>query len=141
MKDRISENIYFTDIFRRLNCSKVCCKFKLKDDQWDYLAKRGFDSILLEGRTLIVKIFSEEAKHHSCKVAPVQNHPIFTALHATGTCCRSSLEKWHKIPKNKELREKDIFYILLVVKEWIIRQEMPEHLIKSEKSQLSLFCS
>ncbi|WP_372655199.1 DUF4186 family protein, partial [Halobacteriovorax sp.] len=55
MKNHVSENIYFTDIFRRLGCSKVCSKFKLRDEQWDYLAKRGFDSILLEGRTLIVK--------------------------------------------------------------------------------------
>ncbi|PIK13707.1 DUF4186 family protein [Halobacteriovorax sp. JY17] len=141
LENRISENIYFTDIFRRLGCSKVCSKFKLEDEQWDYLSKRGFDTILLEGRSLIVKIFSEELKTHSCKLAPVQTHPIFTALHATGTCCRSSLQKWHKIPKDKELKEKDIFYILLVVKEWIIRQEKPNHLIKSEKSQLSLFCS
>ncbi|WP_372655987.1 DUF4186 family protein [Halobacteriovorax sp.] len=141
MKNHASENIYFTDIFRRLGCSKVCCKFKLKDEQWEYLAKRGFDTILLEGRSLIVKIFNEDSLSHSCKVAPVQTHPIYIALHATGTCCRSSLEKWHKIPKSKELKEKDIFYILLVVKEWIIRQEKPSHLIKSEKSQLSLFCS
>jgi len=141
LDNRISENIYFTDIFRRLGCSKVCSKFKLREDQWEYLAKRGFDTILLEGRTLIIKILSEENSEHSCKVAPINSHPIFTALHATGACCRVSLEKWHKISKDRELKEKDIFYILLIVKEWMIRQQNPKNELVSEKSQLNLFCS
>ena len=35
------------------------------------------------------------------KQTPMKNHPVFIAQHATATCCRGCLEKWHHIPKEK----------------------------------------
>lgn len=52
----------------------------------------------------------------------MRNHPAFIAQHATGTCCRKCLEKWHHIPKGQPLTEKQIDYILLVLKRWLRNQ-------------------
>ncbi len=37
------------------------------------------------------------------KQTPMKGHPVFIAQHATATCCRGCLEKWHRIPKGAEL--------------------------------------
>lgn len=141
MRNEPARNNHLSETFKRLKRSRVCSKFTLNDHEWAYLANRGLDAILLEGRTLLVKRFSEVDKSHSCKSEPLRHHPIYIALHATGSCCRTSLWKWHGIPKDIELKEKDIFFILLILKEWFIRLEKPSHLVESEKEQLSLFCS
>ncbi len=49
-------------------------------------------------------------------------HPVFIAQHATATCCRGCLEKWHGIPKGRALTEKEQEYIVEVLMKWIQRQ-------------------
>ena len=44
----------------------------------------------------------------------MRGHPIFLAQHATATCCRSCLSKWHHIPPGREITEEEIDYILAV---------------------------
>ena len=51
-----------------------------------------------------------------------QVHPVFIAQHATGCCCRGCLEKWHHIPKNKELSDNEVNYIVTLIMEWIKKQ-------------------
>lgn len=46
----------------------------------------------------------------------------FVAQHATATCCRGCLEKWHRIPKGRELTEAEQEYIVNVIMEWIGRE-------------------
>ena len=47
---------------------------------------------------------------------------VFVAQHATATCCRGCLEKWHRIPKGRELTEAEQEYIVNVIMEWIGRE-------------------
>lgn len=53
------------------------------------------------------------------KQTPMHGHPVFIAEHATATCCRSCLYKWHHIPKNKELNQDEIDYIVNIIMLWI----------------------
>ena len=53
---------------------------------------------------------------------PFGKHPVFTAQHATGTCCRECLEKWHGIRKDKDLNDEEKKYILSVIKKWLDNQ-------------------
>jgi len=46
-----------------------------------------------------------------------------SAQHATATCCRSCLQKWHGIAKGKELTEEQIDYIAGVIRHWLLQQE------------------
>ena len=51
----------------------------------------------------------------------MKGHPVFIAQHATATCCRSCLYKWHHIKKEKELTKDEVDYIVNIIMEWIIR--------------------
>ena len=52
----------------------------------------------------------------------MKGHPVFIAQHATATCCRGCLEKWHKIKKNKELTKEEQNYIVKVIMTWITKE-------------------
>ena len=49
----------------------------------------------------------------------MRNHPVFIAQHATATCCRSCLEKWHRIPQQVALDATQQAYVVGVIKRWL----------------------
>jgi hypothetical protein len=53
---------------------------------------------------------------------PYRGHPVFGAQHATATCCRSCLEKTHKIAGGHELTAADQRYVVDVIMRWIGRE-------------------
>ncbi|MEU2717139.1 DUF4186 domain-containing protein [Streptomyces sp. NPDC007205] len=53
---------------------------------------------------------------------PYRGHPVFVAQHATATCCRGCLERWHGIPKGRELTRAEHGYVVDVICRWIERQ-------------------
>ena len=57
------------------------------------------------------------------KQTPWRNHPVFVAQHATATCCRGCLEKWHQIPKGSVLTADEQQYIVEVIGAWLAGQE------------------
>jgi hypothetical protein len=52
----------------------------------------------------------------------MRGHPIFVAQHATATCCRGCLAKWHRIPQGQPLTPKQIDYIVAVLARWLEKQ-------------------
>jgi hypothetical protein len=54
---------------------------------------------------------------------PIRNHPVIVAQHATATCCRGCLAKWHGIPKGQSLTEEEKSYVLAVIRRWLVAQE------------------
>ena len=56
------------------------------------------------------------------KQTPYRNHPVFVAQHATATCCRGCIEKWHNFKKGLELDEGQKKHILKVIKKWLEMQ-------------------
>ena len=54
---------------------------------------------------------------------PTKGHPVFTAQHATATCCRGCISKWHKLPKGVELTQTQQEYLVNIIMEWIKRQQ------------------
>jgi len=55
------------------------------------------------------------------KQTPVKNHPVFIAQHATGTCCRGCLEKWHGIEKGRKVSDPEIDFVVSLIMRWIER--------------------
>lgn len=53
----------------------------------------------------------------------MRGHPVFVARHATATCCRGCLEKWHNIPGGRELTIQEQDYVANVILQWIDRQK------------------
>ena len=56
------------------------------------------------------------------KQTPFKGHPVFIAQHATGSCCRKCLWKWHKIPKHKPVNEENQQFIIELLMYWINKQ-------------------
>ena len=53
---------------------------------------------------------------------PKIGHPVFTAMHATATCCRKCLFRWHRIPTFRPLEEQEINFITDIIYRWIKNQ-------------------
>lgn len=53
----------------------------------------------------------------------MKGHPVFIAQHATATCCRGCLEKWHHIKKGHELSKNEQQYIVNIIMTWIQKQK------------------
>jgi hypothetical protein len=53
---------------------------------------------------------------------PYRGHPVFVAQHATATCCRTCLERWHGIPKGAELTPEQQAHVVDVLLRWIDRE-------------------
>lgn len=52
----------------------------------------------------------------------MKGHPVFIAQHATATCCRECIYKWHKIPKNRNLTKEEKEYIVNIIMLWINKE-------------------
>jgi hypothetical protein len=49
---------------------------------------------------------------------PYRGHPVFVAQHATATCCRTCLKRWHEIRKGHELDADQQAYAVDVICRW-----------------------
>ncbi|WP_328742506.1 DUF4186 domain-containing protein [Streptomyces caniferus] len=50
---------------------------------------------------LIAKRLAPAEPYKDGKQTPYRGHPVFVAQHATATCCRTCLQRWHEIPKGR----------------------------------------
>ena len=107
-------------LFQKLAKSRFRLSFKLRGKELEYLKSKGLDVILDHGRDFINERLAPANPPNDGKQTPMRNHPVFIAQHATGTCCRGCLQKWHGIPaKDHELSEEERGYVLMVLKRWI----------------------
>jgi hypothetical protein len=49
----------------------------------------------------------------------MRGHPVFIAQHATATCCRGCLAKWHRIAPGHDLSEAELDHLVDLVIAWI----------------------
>lgn len=87
-----------------------------------YVREKGIDKIREHTYDLIRKRLAPKYIANDGKQTPMRGHPAFIAEHATATCCRSCLYKWHKIEKNKELNDKEIDFIVNLIMDFIIKE-------------------
>ncbi len=110
------------NILYRLSMSKFRSSFKLSKKEIDYINTKGIEKIKEHAYDFINKRLAPKYIQNDGKQTPMHGHPVFIAEHATATCCRGCLKKWHKIETNKELSKAEIDYIVNVIMEWIKHQ-------------------
>jgi hypothetical protein len=110
------------DLFERLGRSAFRRRFRLKGAERNYLDRKGLDVILAHGVDFIEQRLAPADPANDGKQTPFRNHPIFVAQHATATCCRGCLEKWHGIAKGHALSPQETQYILDVLRRWLCSQ-------------------
>lgn len=107
------------EILTRLSKSKFRNSFHLKQKDIDYINTKSIETIKNHAYDFINTRLSDTSKVTDGKQTPTKGHPVFIAQHATATCCRECLYKWHKIPKNRLLTEDETNKIVDIIMEWI----------------------
>ena len=52
----------------------------------------------------------------------MRGHPVFIAQHATATCCRECIRKWHKMQPGRELSQVQQDYLVDIIMTWIQKE-------------------
>lgn len=105
-----------------LSKSKFRSSFSLKDKDKKYILDNGINKIIEHAYDILNKRLAPLVILNDGKQTPMRGHPVFIAQHATGTCCRSCLYKWHNINKDKKLSDNEVNYIVSIIIAWIIRE-------------------
>lgn len=115
----------YNEVLNNLSKSKFRSNFQLKKYMIDYINDKGIDEIRKHAYDFINKRLGPAVIPNDGKQTPMKGHPVFIAQHACACCCRGCLERWHKIPKNKNLTSKEIDYIVNLLMLWI-KKELQE---------------
>ena len=97
-------------------------KFHLYGRERALVQLRGRDAIREHARALIAQRVAPAAPRKDGKQTPYRGHPVFVAQHATATCCRTCLARWHGVPKGRELTPEEQDYAVDVICRWIDRE-------------------
>ncbi len=103
----------------KLSNSKFRSSFHLKVKDFEYIDKKGIDTIESHAYDFVIKHLKDISKFNDGKQTPMKGHPVFIAQHATATCCRNCLKKWHFIEETHILTENECNYIVDIIMEWI----------------------
>jgi hypothetical protein len=79
-------------------------------------------TLRLHARDLIARRLAPAEPRNDGRQTPYRGHPVFVAQHATATCCRSCLQRWHEIPKGREPTRDERAYVIEVICRWIARE-------------------
>ncbi len=114
--------VYEGDLWKRLSQSKFRSSFSLKANDRNYVSEKGMAKVREHAIDFISKRLAPANLPNDGRQTPMRGHPVFVAQHATATCCRGCLEKWHRIPKGRELTQEEQEYVVDVIMEWISRE-------------------
>lgn len=107
----------------KLSKSKFRSSFHLNSKMKEYVSLKGIDKIKSDAYDIInTRIKPKNPKNDGKQTPMKQVHPVFIAQHATACCCRGCIEKWHKIPQNKELNNSEVDYLVNILMEWIKKE-------------------
>ncbi len=110
-------------LFDGLKKSKFRSSFHLNKKMKEYVKENGISLIEKHAYNFVNERLKPAYPRNDGKQTPMrQVHPVFIAQHATGTCCRRCLYKWHKIPMYRELTEDDVSYIVSVIMKYIVEE-------------------
>jgi hypothetical protein len=107
------------ELFLALAQSKFRSRFRLGAKETSYLNEKTLAVVLEHGRRFIIERLADARPKNDGRQTPMRGHPIFVAQHATATCCRGCLAKWHRIPPGEPLTPEQIDYIIAVLARWL----------------------
>jgi len=107
------------DVFPRLARSAFRRRFHLAPRDREYFASRGLPTILEHAREFVAKRLAPAQPVNDGKQTPFRGHPVFVAQHATATCCRGCLEKWHGVVRGYEMSAEEQAYAVRVIERWL----------------------
>ena len=94
----------------------------MKQKDIDYINEKGLDVIRQHAQDFIAKREAPAFIPNDGKQTPMKGHPVFIAQHATATCCRECIRKWHKMLPGRELSQVQQDYLVDVIMTWIEKE-------------------
>lgn len=110
------------EVFNALSGSAFRRAFSLGVKERDYLKAKGMPTVLEHAHDFIGQRLAPAEPSNDGKQTPFRGHPVFIAQHATATCCRGCLEKWHRIPKGRELGPAERDHVVAAIRRWLESQ-------------------
>jgi len=105
-----------------LKRSSFRSKFKLTDRDRQYIQDKSIETIKDHAFKFINSRIAPGFPKNDGKQTPMKGHPAFIAQHATATCCRGCLQKWHKIQKGRALSDNEVGFVVNLIIGWIEKQ-------------------
>ena len=121
MKLNQKQKDYIDHKLEELSHSKFRSSFHLRKYMIQMIDDKGMDVIEQHAFDFLHKNLQKILPNDG-KQTPMKGHPVFLAQHACGCCCRGCLEKWHHIPKTRDLEEREITYLVALIMEWIQKE-------------------
>jgi hypothetical protein len=112
----------FEELFAALGKSDFRSRFALGEQERRYLGEKGLPAIIDHARDFIQLRLAPANPPNDGRQTPMRGHPVFIAQHATATCCRSCLAKWHHLKAGTVLREEEVNYVVDVLQRWLAIQ-------------------
>jgi len=109
-------------LFAALARSPFRMRFRLGPSEQAYLADKGLPTILDHAAAFVAQRLAPADPVRDGKQTPMRGHPAFIAQHATATCCRGCLAKWHRIPAGQALRPEEQAYVVATIERWLVEQ-------------------
>lgn len=110
------------ELFITLESSGFRRGFSLRAREREYIHAKGMETILAHAADFIDRRLAPASPVNDGKQTPFKGHPVFVAQHATATCCRSCLEKWHRIPQGRDLTAEEKLHVVEAIAMWLRSQ-------------------
>lgn len=107
------------ELFQALQRSRFRSGFRLNQKDQLYLQQKGLATILEHAEVFIAERLAPAHPINDGQQTPMRGHPVFVAQHATATCCRGCLYKWHQLPVGRALTIEEQAYVVVVIEHWL----------------------
>ena len=112
----------WAELRARLARSRFRARFRLGQRDAEYASQRGMATLRAHGRDFVHQRLAAAHPRRDGRQTPMRGHPVFVAQHATATCCRRCLARWHGIAAGRPLEAAEIEYIVAVIAAWLTEQ-------------------
>jgi len=110
------------DLFAALQRSSFRSRFALGTKERAYLSAKGMSVVLEHAHRFVAHRLAPALPACDGRQTPLRGHPVFIAQHATATCCRSCLAKWHRIAAGRALSEEERVHAVSAIARWLEAQ-------------------
>jgi hypothetical protein len=110
-------------VFAALGRSAFRQRFRLGPREQAYLLDKGLPTVLAHAADFIAARLAPAQPRNDGRQTPLRGHPVFIAQHATATCCRGCLAKWHGIAQGHALDATEQARAVAAIARWLRQQQ------------------
>ncbi len=90
-------------------------RFVFGEEDYAYIDSRGMDLLKEHVYDFVRRRLAPASPKNEGRQTPLRGHPVFLAQHATGSHCRSSIQKIYGITAGRPMTAEEIDFIVNVI--------------------------